>query len=234
MVNVRDISDYINSFAPYNTKCDWDNCGILVGDGDKQVNKIAFALDLTKETLGEAKKFGAELIITHHPVIFRAQNNFLKGNLPYELAVSGISAISAHTCFDCAFGGVNDVLCEILGITDAEGVPSSDCAVPMARIGSVEEISSSDFSAFVAEKLSTVCRVADASNTIRRVAVCGGAGMDFFSEAVKMGADAYVTGDVSHHGFLEAKEKGVTVIAAGHFETECLVINQTNPVKFIG
>ncbi len=253
MITVKTISDYINKIAPYNTKCEWDNCGLLVGDEDKVINSIALCLDLTSETLSLAREYGSDLIITHHPIIFKAQKNFIKGNLPYELAVSGISAISAHTCFDCAEGGVNDVLCEILGIRNVTGVPSAECDVPMARIGDVNSISSAEFAEFVGKKLDTVCRVVDCGNTISRVAVCGGAGMDFLPDVIEMGADAYVTGDISHHQMLEAKEKGITVIAAGHFETEMpsmgrlmgmiksefpsldfTVLRQSNPVKFIG
>ncbi len=253
MVNVRDVSDYINEFAPYNTKCDWDNCGILVGDEDAEVKKIAFTLDLTEETLSKAAEFGADLIITHHPVIFKPQSSFKKGNLAYDAAMSGMNIISAHTCFDCASGGINDVLCEMLNTNNPIGIPSSECELPMGRIGEIVPMSPMEFSCFVAERLNTVCRVSYGKNDIRKVAVCGGAGMDFFDEAVKMGADAYVTGDVSHHHFLNAAEIGVTLIAAGHFETEfpamarlmdlisnrftdteCLVINQSNPVKFIG
>lgn len=253
MITVKIISDYIDRIAPYSTKSEWDNCGVLVGDGEKKVKKVAFCLDLTSETLSQANKIGADLIITHHPIIFKAQKNFLKGNLAYELAFSGISAISAHTCFDCAEGGVNDVLCGILDIKNPVGVPSAECQMPMARIGDIEEMSSLDFAKKVSEKLHTVCRVVDCENKIKKVAVCGGAGMDFLTDAVKMGADAYVTGDISHHEMLEAKEKGITVVAAGHFETEtasmgrlmglikkefpeleCTALKQSNPVKFIG
>ena len=253
MIKVKDISDYIDKIAPYKTKCDWDNCGILVGDADAEVKKIAFALDLTAETLAKAESFGADLIVTHHPVIFKPQSSFIKGNLPYETAVRGINVISAHTCFDCATGGVNDVLCELLDIKNAVGVPSEECEIPMARIGDITPAESGEFASFVAEKLNTVCRVADSGKIINKVAVCGGSGMDFFEAAIKMGADAFVTGDVSHHHFLRASECGVTLIAAGHFETEfpamtrlmdmisnnfqaleCLVVNQSNPVKFVG
>lgn len=253
MITVKMISDYIDKIAPYSTKNDWDNCGVLVGDNEKEIKKVAFCLDLTSETLLESKNFGADLIITHHPIIFKAQKSFLKGNMAYELASNGISAISAHTCFDCAKDGVNDVLCEILGIKNPEGVPSEECQVPMARIGEIEEMSSLDFAKKVSEKLGTVCRVVDCENIIKKVAVCGGAGMDFLDDVIKMGADAYVTGDISHHGMLDAKEKGITLIGAGHFETEnpamgrlmglikkefpeldCVVINQKIPVKFIG
>lgn len=253
MVTVKDVSDFINSFAPYDTKCEWDNCGVLVGDESKEVKKIGFALDLTSETLKSAADNGADLIITHHPVIFKAQKSFLKGNMAFEAASKGISVLSAHTCFDCAEGGVNDVLCEILDIKNQLGVPSEECSVPMARIGDVEKQSSLEFAEKVSAKLGTVCRVVDGKKEINKVAVCGGAGADFIDDAVKMGADAYVTGDMSHHEFLDASEKGITVIAAGHFETEypamavlmkkvsaefngieAVLLKQTNPVKYIG
>jgi dinuclear metal center YbgI/SA1388 family protein len=254
MITVKNISDFINSIAPYNTKCEWDNCGILVGDKDKKVNKIGFALDLTSEVLTDAIENKVDLIITHHPIIFRAMKNFLKGNLAFDLAVSGISAISAHTSFDCANGGVNDVLCKLLGIKNAVGVPDSECPVPMARIGEIEPMTSVEFAKKVADVLGTTCRVADGENIIKKVAVCGGAGTDdFLFASAEMGADAIVTGEIKHHIFLAAKEMGVTAIQAGHFETEnpavsalmkyikdrfndveCLLLRQSNPTKIIG
>lgn len=253
MINVKAISDFIDKIAPYDTECEWDNCGLLIGDSQSKVEKVGFCLDLTGETLSDAKRYGVDLIVTHHPVIFKAQKNFLKGNLAYELAASGISALSAHTCFDCADNGVNDVLCEALGIRNAVGVPSAECSVPMARIGETAPFSSIEFAEFVSKRLNTVCRVVDCENEIRRVAVCGGSGMDFIDDVIGMGADAFVTGDISHHQMLDAKEKGLTVIAAGHFETEsiavnalmrlimkefptldCVLLKQSNPVKFVG
>ena len=221
MTTVKNISDFINSIAPYDTQCEWDNCGILVGDKDKEVKKIGFTLDLTSEVLKDAKEKGVDLIITHHPIIFRPVKKFLKGNLAYDLALSGISAISAHTCFDCADGGVNDILCELLGIINAEGVPDEECKIPMARIGEIEPMKSVDFAKKVADALGTACRVADGENIIKRVAVCGGAGADdFLFASAEMGADAIVTGEIKHHIFLAAKELGITAIQAGHFETE--------------
>ena len=254
MITVKNISDYIDSIAPYNTKCQWDNCGVLVGDKDKEVRKIGFTLDLTSEVLADAKENNVDLIITHHPIIFRPVKNFLKGNLAYDLAVSGISAVSAHTNFDCAMGGVNDVLCELLGITNSKGVPDEECLIPMARIGDIEPMNSSDFAKKVADVLGTVCRVADGENIIKKVAVCGGSGADdLIFTAAEMGADAVVTGEIKHHIFLAAKEIGITAIMAGHFETEnpavsalmkyiknefkdveCILLKQINPTKIIG
>ena len=254
MITVKSISDFIDSIAPYNTKCEWDNCGILVGDKNKEVKKIGFALDMTSEVLADAIKNNVDLIITHHPIIFRPMKNFLKGNLAYDIAVSGISAISAHTCFDCANGGVNDVLCELLGITDIQGVPDDECPVPMARIGEIEPMTSADFAKKVADVLGTSCRVADCDNIIKKVAVCGGSGPDdFVFTSAEMGADAVITGEIKHHIFLAANEIGLTAIQAGHFETEnpavsalkkyinnefndveCILLKQSKPTKIIG
>lgn len=255
MANVKDISNFINSIAPYDTKCQWDNCGILIGDEERQVNKIGFTLDLTKESLDSAINEGVDLIITHHPIIFHPQKSFLKGNMAYELAFNGISAISAHTCFDCANGGVNDALCSILGIENVAGVPNDECVVPMARIGTLtneKELSSIEFADLVSEKLGTTVSVVESDRKIKKVVVCGGAGMDFFCDAVNMGADAYVTGEARHHELLMAKEMGITLVVAGHFETEnpamahlkkyiddafpnidSVLLKQSNPVKFI-
>lgn len=220
MVKVKTVSDYINKIAPYGTQCPWDNSGILVGDENAEVGRVGICLDLTAETLEAAVKEDVQLIITHHPLIFAPQKCFLSDDKAYKLAKAGVSLISVHTPFDCANGGVNDVLCSILGIRSAVGIEDSDCPLPMARLGYVDEQPSTEFAQYVAQKLDTVCRVVDCKNTIRKVAVCGGAGFDFFDKAVKMGADAYVTGEAKHHEMLLAKEKGVTLIAAGHFQTE--------------
>ncbi len=247
------ISDFINEIAPYNTKCDWDNCGILTGDGEAQVKKVGLALDLTEETLENARREGVELIVTHHPIIFKPQKNFLKGNMAFELAKASINAISAHTCFDCAEGGVNDVLCSLLELGDCRAVESEGCVLPMLRLGSTAPKSPEEFALFVAKKLDTTVRLVEGERTVKKVAVCGGAGMSFLSDVVAAGADAYVTGDISHHEMLEAKERGLTVVAAGHFETEnpamkalekmikerfceleTVLLQQSNPVRFVG
>lgn len=254
MTTIKDISDYINEIAPYNTQCSWDNCGLLVGDKSMTAKKVGLCLDLTEETLENAKSFGANLIITHHPAIFSAQKTFLSDDIIYKTAMSGISVISAHTCFDCANGGVNDVLSDILELSEVGGVESEECVLPMARIGKTEkEYTPEEFAKFVSEKLGTTAKLVDAGKKIKTVAVCGGAGMDFLCDVIRDGADAFVTGEIKHHEMLLAKEKGITVIAAGHFETEYpamtalknklenkfggiefKVLGQSNPIKFIG
>ena len=251
MPTVKNVSDYIDTFAPYGTQCSWDNSGILVGDKNRNVHKIGFTLDLTAETLSEAVKEGVQLVVTHHPVIFRAQKSFLSGNLAFEAAKNGIDVISAHTCLDCADGGVNDVLCALLELRDIEKVESEESVKPMARIGKTEPVSPKDLAAFVSKKLGTTVRLVDGGRNIETVAVCGGAGMCFLDDVIIQGADAFITGEIKHNEMLEAKEKGVTVVAAGHFETEypamdalknkvqerffdteCILIKQSNPIEF--
>ncbi len=253
MVKVKTVSDYINEIAPYSTQCSWDNSGILVGDENAVVNKVGICLDLTEETLQNALSEEIDLIITHHPLIFTPQKTFLSDDKAYKLAKQGIHLISVHTPFDCAQDGINDVICDILGIQNTVGVEDAECPLPMARIGDVKEQSSTEFAHLVAEKLDTVCRVVDCKNTLKKVAVCGGAGFDFFIEAVKMGADAYVTGEIKHHEMLLARDLGITVIDAGHFNTEnpamsalkiklekkfkdvdFVLINQSAPCEYIG
>lgn len=253
-VTVKDISDYIDSIAPYNTKCDWDNCGIIIGNGNADINRIGFCLDLTEETLNQAVRQKIDLMITHHPVIFHAQKSFTNKDIVFKAALKGINIISAHTCFDCAQGGVNDVLCEIFNLKDSVKIESDECIAPMVRMGSLENVmTSEELAHFVSQKLNTTVRLVSGVGEIKKVAVCGGAGMSFLGNVLSAGADAYITGDISHHEMIDAKEKGLCVVAAGHFETEypamsslmkyvqkefsnidCVLLKQSNPVQFIG
>ncbi len=253
-VTVKEVSSFIDAFSPYKTKCSWDNCGLLVGNEENKVTKIGLALDLTSEVLKDAISKGVDLIVTHHPAIFKAQKAFIKGNIAYDAAVNGISVISSHTCLDAAQGGVNDVLCDVLELTDVSSIEiAEELNSPLLRIGTVKKTNPLDFSRFVSEKLSAVCRIVEGKRPIKRVAVCGGAGADFMDYAIEAGADAFVTGDLKHHEMLDAAEKGITLIAAGHFETEnpvmsvlkerlekefpqleMYLLRQSKPVKYIG
>ncbi len=220
---VKDIYDYIDGIAPFAAQCEWDNSGLIVGDKNKSVKKIGVVLDITKDAVLSAKELGCDLIISHHPVIFRATKNFLADNAAFLLASNGISAICAHTSLDIAKGGVNDALASALGFENAFPL-SDEGEESMIRVAEISPVSGEELAKTVAEKLNTGIRLADSKKIISKVAVCGGAGGDFIGEVAESGCDAYITGDISHHEFLDALDLGLTLIAAGHFETENPVV----------
>ena len=141
MAAVKDIYNFIDSFAPFNTQEEWDNSGLLVGDENAKVTKILFALDVTSDVIEQAKNVGANLIITHHPVIFKAISNVLSDSLVYKLISNNISIICAHTNYDKAVDGVNDILCKAVEFNSFDKVENT-----CLNIGSFEkEISAKKF-----------------------------------------------------------------------------------------
>ena len=252
MPTVSDILNWLNEQTPFETQCDWDNSGLLVGDESASVERIGFALDLTNKTLAEAKKERIDLLVTHHPVLFSAQKNFLKGDPVFELAQSGIAAISTHTPFDQANGGVNDLLCELLDLQNVQTPHAQDG--DFLRVATLETaVSAAEFAAFAAKRLHTTVRLGDAGKPVKTVAVCAGAAMDLAPFAKECGADLYLTGDLKHHELLDALSCGLSVAAAGHFETErpavavlcermraafpmieTVLLKEENPIRFIG
>ena len=251
MSKVIDFYNFIDSIAPFATQESWDNSGLLLGNPEREVIKVSLALDATAKTVAATKENGAELIITHHPVIFSPAKKILAGSVIYELLTNGISAISAHTCLDSAEGGVNDTLAAILELEDISPLELDGTDTPLVRVGKLKTVMSGDeFANHVKEKLGCNLRLADAGNEIKTVAVCGGSLSSLTYELIGK-VDAFVTGDLTHHYFIDAADSGLTAIAAGHFETENPVmsvlkakleaqfpevsftlINQKNPVKY--
>lgn len=251
MRKVSDFYDYLDYIAPFVLQESWDNSGLLVGSMEKQVDRVAVVLDLNEETIEQAISFEVDLIITHHPVIFKAQKTFLSDSLAYRLALNDISVISAHTSLDSAKGGVNDVLCDLLELTRVEVLQTNECE-NLLRVGFTDRTSPEEFALFVSRQLNADVRFVSGGNEIETVAVCSGAGSEFAKEVAELKIDALVTGDAKYHDFLDAQEAGLTLIAAGHFETEnpamailagklrgkfseteIIVLSQTNPIQYI-
>lgn len=244
MAKVKDFYGYLNSIAPFETQEDWDNSGMLVGDMNAEVKKVAVVLDITHEEIKKAKAIGADLIISHHPVIFNPIKSVTRGSVPYELVASSINALCCHTPLDIADGGTNDSLAKLLGI---EVTRTED---PILRLGTVEPTTAENLAGKIAKTLNTKVRYADAGRKIEKIAICTGAGCSLIEAAGEI--DAFITGDASHHNFLDCVQAGITLIAAGHYETEIVVvpvlvkklqarfpdieiidIKQENPIKFI-
>ncbi len=216
MTTVKNIYDYINSIAPFSQQEEWDNSGFLVGEYRKQVNTVVLALDCTREVVEFAKSINADLLITHHPVIFNSVKSIEKGTALYELISNDIAVISAHTSYDKAVGGINDTLAELLELDNTITLPNGYLVAGDLK----SEMSIDDFAQLVSDTLDCHgLRYTDTDKLIKRVCVAGGACSEFMQDAMD-NADCFVTGDLKYHEMLDASEKGFAVISAGHFETE--------------
>lgn len=216
MTTVKNIYDYINSIAPYSTQEEWDNSGHLVGDFRKEVKRVVMALDATKAVCSFAKDIDADLVLTHHPIIFGGIKDVKSDSAVYTLASSNIAHLCAHTNYDLADGGINDALAEILELDNAKHIP--DSFVVYGELDS--DMSMDDFAEYVSQKLDCAgIRYTDTDKTIKTVAVGGGACEEYIDLAMQY-ADCFVTGDMKYHQMLDASENGYAVISAGHYETE--------------
>jgi dinuclear metal center YbgI/SA1388 family protein len=222
-MKVSNIYEFLTTSFPPETACDFDNVGLLIGDGEAEVKKVLVSLDCNKKTVEAAKSAGCNLIITHHPVIFSPLKNVLSGSIVFELIRAGISVISMHTNLDIAKnGGVNSCLCKALGIENTEIYSANDGYA--LQFGYVAPTTADDFANRIKTALGGCVKYVDCGKEIQKVLVCSGSGGDFVYEAIKGGFDALVTADVKHHQFLDAVENNISLFDGGHFNTEDIVI----------
>lgn len=230
---VKDIIKEMEKLAPPFLKESYDNVGLMVGENNKEVKKVLLALDCTKEVIEEAKENKVDLIITHHPLIFRKPSRIVKEDLQgykiIELIKNDISLYSSHTNLDSVRGGINEEIVNILGFSNSKIIESSerkgyeDCGI--GRLVSLdEEIDVEDLIKLVKEKLGiTNLRAAIGKEKIKKIAIINGSGQDFFGSATRLGADCIITGDTSYHFVSDYKEMGLSILDAGHFGTEWIV-----------
>lgn len=230
MVIINDIYAFLNEIAPVRYQMDFDNAGFLVGDGGTAVKNALLALDITDAVIAEAIELRAQLIVSHHPLIFtplrHATTDDLAGRKVLTMARHGISAICMHTNLDAAEGGVNDVLADLFGIRQRAAF-ADGCG----RVGKIDPITVPELAALAQRKLAALCnapdtgtavqvKFADTGKPVHRLAVISGAGGSLFAEAIAEDADCLLTGEANHHHALDAKRLGLSLIAAGHYATE--------------
>ena len=219
-MKIRSIYEFIDSVAPYRTAADWDNSGLNIGSMDRDVRKVMVCLDITAQVAEEAARNRCGLIISHHPCIFSPVKNIDGDSIVYSLIRFNIAALSAHTNFDRAPGGVCDILAYFAGIDGLSDMMPEDSAV-IGRIGTAPVSTLYAFVSKVKTALSAPCvQYFDAGRSVHRVAVVSGAGGSEVEAAAMSGADTLLTGEASYHHWLEAKQYGINLVAAGHFETE--------------
>ena len=217
---------------------EWDEVGLVAGHPSAEITRVMFAVDPTLEVIDEAIEWGAELLITHHPLLLKGVTsvaaNTPKGKAVHRLIESGTALLTVHTNGDSVVGGVSDVLADALGLQDVAPLTRAANGLPEEGIGRVGDLAEAmtlgDFAARVYGILPSVAggvRVSgDKDGLVRRIAVCGGAGDSLFDEVRASGADLYVTADLRHHAASEAREAAVNdrpyLIDVSHFASEWL------------
>lgn len=221
MPKVKDIFDEIDCVAPFISALDFDNVGVLVGDENAEVNRVLLALDITEEVVREAASKNANLIISHHPVIFHPLKGLKPSDIAYRLVQHGIHAICCHTNLDFSpVCGVNLALGMKLGLLNLQA-EEAGADVPLFFGNLPEALEPESFACLVKERLQAQrVQYSPGVGKIRRVCLCSGAGGEYLPYAVGAGADAYLTGEMKHHEMLEAAGEPATVVVAGHYETE--------------
>ncbi len=229
MATVKNILDYVQTLAPVYMKESWDNVGLNCGHSQREVRKLLVALDPFESVCREARDFGADLLVTHHALIWKP--GFItdadpQGRNTLYLIENGIAHINAHTNLDCAPGGVNDILAAVLclegiHVLNPRGTDAQGREYGLLRCGTVEEMPLEDF--LVRVKAHLGCdglRYADGGKPVRKVAVGGGSCGGGISEAFQAGCDTFVTSDLKYNQFWDARDLGMNLIDAGHFHTE--------------
>lgn len=219
MLTVKAVYDWVDGFAPFQTAEEYDNVGLLTGRFDAPVTRILTALDCTLQVVEEAMRLKAELILTHHPLMFHARKNLREddseGQVLCALIRNHIALISAHTNLDRAPGGINDVLGQMFALTGIRGEGFLRCGELPNKM-TAEELRD-----LAARLLNAPVRLYGSPETrIHTIAVGSGAYDEGFLEAATLGAQAYLTGEVRHHNALDAVARGMVLLEGGHYATE--------------
>lgn len=233
--NLADVVRVLDGFYPPQTAAGWDRVGLVTGDPDQEIARIRFAVDPTQSVIEETRDSGADLLVTHHPLLLRGVHSVAtttaKGSAITTLVVADVALYCAHTNADVASPGVNDALAAACGLVANTEPLAEEDGQPIGRVGDLAEPTTL---AHFAESLAGALPAApvglrvsgDPEGVIRRVAVQGGAGDDRFDAVRASGADVYVTADLRHHPALEAREEArggaPYLIDAGHWATESL------------
>lgn len=229
---VRDVCNLIDKLAPQELAFEWDNVGLQVGKLNQKVVGVLVTLTLTPEVLERAIKEKVDLIICHHPVIYRPisaiRTDQPQGALLASLLRHEIAVYVAHTNLDQATTGLNHWLARELGLEASKVlVPQNSDSVGLGRVGEISPTSLQDLANQLEALWSVSIRlVGDPTQLISTVAVVGGSGGDFVSQAKAAGADVLITGDVSYHDALDAQALGLAVLDAGHFATEKIMVQE--------
>ena len=222
-MTVKQLYEKLSERIPSSLSCEWDNDGIMCSaDTSTEVNNVLITLDVTEEVVDYAISRNFDLIISHHPLIFKPISHVCEdthvSRKIIKLITNNVSVFSFHTRADRVEGGVNDMLADYIGLVDVSPFGEDG----LGRIGTLpEERELENFAEDIKMQLGAdSVKFADAYNTVKRVALVGGDGKDYVKAAIDAGADTYLSGRISYNVMEEAAEMGINLIEAGHYFTE--------------
>lgn len=228
MITKDIIKDLEKSF-PKNLAEDWDNVGLLIGDIKRDIRKIQISLDATEKAIDNAIENNIDMLVTHHPMIFKGIKNIdystVLGRKIIKIIENRMNLYTLHTNLDSALNGLNDYLLDNLGIKEAK-IVDENINGENAGIGRIYYLEKNytikEYIEFLKNRLEieNVRVVGDEKKIVRKVALVNGSGMSYWKKVKKMGVELFITGDISYHEALEAREEGMTLIDIGHFEGE--------------
>ena len=228
-MTVSELYQFLDARLPRDLSCEWDNDGLMCcPDPTREVKRVLLALDITEAIVDEAVEKGCDVILSHHPLVFRPVRVLTpEGGVPRKLirlVQNGISAMSFHTRLDAVTGGVNDVLAAALGLLNISAFgPEGE---QMGRIGSLSAPMSLDaFAEQVKKTLGAPFVLVSGAGEVSRVAVLGGEAGDFIGTAESAGADVLVGGRLGYHAMTDAPESEIALVEAGHYYTERPVLS---------
>lgn len=237
-VNSRKIISMLEEMAPQKYAESWDSVGLQLGNEDAAIDKIMVALEVTAAVAAEAEEKSVDLIITHHPLIFKPLKTITEhepmGQMLRRLIRADIHVYAAHTNLDIAWGGLNDTLADLLDmerievLQPSEGEQEKEQPVGLGRIGYLPEpLALKDLASALRDTLGAaqLRYVGKPDRSILKVALCTGAGADLLEDAHRAGCDVLITGDVKYHEAREAEQLGIALIDAGHYETESKAVS---------
>lgn len=229
-MKIKSVVDALERFAPLPLQESYDNAGLQIGLTEAEVSGVLLCLDVTEAVVDEAISRGCNLIVSHHPLIFRKLAHVTDSTFVERCVVKAIkhdvAIISMHTNIDAAFGGVNHKIAEKLGLHSVVGIGEEKMSEGVNGSEGVmgclnESMAADDFIIMLKKAFNAECVQANRllSRPISKVAVCGGAGSFLLDAAVRAGADAFVTGEMSYHGFFDHDDK-VQIAVIGHYQSE--------------
>lgn len=245
IIKVKDIVSILEKKYPKNNAENWDNVGLLVGKLNQEVRKIQFSIDATENAIENAVKNGVDMIITHHPMIFKPIKSVttmdILGKKIIKLIENKKSLYAMHTNLDSSKGGLNDYILHLLDVKESKiiDVNETDNEVGIGRIYTLsEKVILEKYAEFIKKKLKiknirVICE--NKEKSIRKIALINGSGMSYWRKVKSLGADLFITGDVGYHEALDAKEAGINIFDIGHFESEnCFVELLSKELEKIG